>query len=373
MTGRGSRAGKVFTGLLGALALAGLAIILIRFAEGLGAVSNMADGRPWGLWIALDIYSGVALAAGGFTLTAAVYIFRLKKYYPIVRSAVLTAFIGYLMVILALVVDLGQPWRLWHIMIYWNTSSPLFEVGWCVLLYTLVLALEFSPGVFERYGLRAPLRLIRAIEIPLVILGIALSTMHQSALGSALLMTPTKLHSLWFSPLLPVLFLLSAVPVGLAAVMVENSLAARFGGPRVDPEIISGLGRALPWLVGLYLTVRVVDLALAGKLAHAFSGDLFSLLFLIEVGAGMLLPLLLLARAGRPGSTGIYLGAALLVILGVVLNRFNSSLVAMATHPVYIYYPSPAEILVSVGIIALGILGYLAADRYVVLPPREAD
>jgi Ni/Fe-hydrogenase subunit HybB-like protein len=145
----------------------GLVVAIFRFINGIGAVSNLSDGRAWGLWISFDLFCGVALAAGGFTLAATVYIFRLKKYYPIVRAAILTAFLGYLMVIVALLVDLGQPWRIWHILIYWNPHSPLFEVGWCVLLYTAVLALEFSPSVFERFNMQAPLRLIRAIQIPL--------------------------------------------------------------------------------------------------------------------------------------------------------------------------------------------------------------
>jgi Ni/Fe-hydrogenase subunit HybB-like protein len=135
----------VSASILGILMAIGLVVAVIRFANGLGAVTNLSDGRAWGLWISFDLYCGVALAAGGFTMAAVVHIFNLKRYFPIIRSAILTAFLGYLMVILALLVDLGQPWRIWHIMIYWNPHSPLFEVGWCVLLYTLVLALEFSP------------------------------------------------------------------------------------------------------------------------------------------------------------------------------------------------------------------------------------
>jgi len=202
---------------LGTLVIIGVATALIRFELGLGAITNLEDGRAWGLWISLDLYCGVALAAGGFVMAGAVYILGLKKYYPVVRSAILTAFLGYLMVIIALLVDLGQPWRIWHMILYWNPHSPLFEVGWCVLLYTVVLSLEFSPAVFERFKMKAPLRCIRAIQIPLIIAGIILSTLHQSSLGSVLLMMPDKIHPLWFTPILPVLFFLSAVTAGFSS------------------------------------------------------------------------------------------------------------------------------------------------------------
>ncbi len=141
------------TAILGVLMAIGLVLVVIRFANGLGAVTNLTDGRAWGLWISFDLYCGVALAAGGFTLAGIVYVFNLKKYYPIVRSAILTAFLGYLMVIFALLVDLGQPWRMWHMIIYWNLHSPLFEVGWCVMRYTTVLLMEFLPAWFESKGM----------------------------------------------------------------------------------------------------------------------------------------------------------------------------------------------------------------------------
>ena len=192
--------------ILGTLMIIGLITAMIRFTYGLGAITNLSDGRAWGLWISFDLYCGVALAAGGFVTAGVVYIFGLKKYYPIVRSAILTAFLGYLMVVIALLVDLGQPWRIWHIIAYWNPHSPLFEVGWCVLLYTIVLSLEFSPAVFERFNMKLPLHWIRTVQIPLIIAGIVLSTLHQSSLGSVLLMMPDKIHPLWFSPILPVLY-----------------------------------------------------------------------------------------------------------------------------------------------------------------------
>ncbi len=352
------------------LIVIGLATAAYRFANGLGAITNLSDGRAWGLWISFDLYCGVALAAGGFTLAATVYIFGLRKYYPIVRSAILTAFLGYLMVIVALLVDLGQPWRIWHILIYWNPHSPLFEVGWCVLLYTIVLALEFSPSVFERLNRQTPLRWIRTIQIPLVIAGIVLSTLHQSSLGSVLLMMPDKIHPLWFTPILPILFLLSAISVGLAMVIVESTLGSRGLGHRVDPDILAGLGSALPYLLGLYLVVKLGDLLVAGELGLITSSGVYSVLFLVEVVGGVLLPMVLFALPAVRRSPRAVFWSAVLVVLGLVLNRFNVSLVALASRPGTVYFPHLLEFVISIAIVAAGVLGYILANHYLPITPH---
>jgi Ni/Fe-hydrogenase subunit HybB-like protein len=342
----------------------GLATAVARFIGGIGAVSNLSDGRAWGLWISFDLYCGVALAAGGFTLAATVYIFNLKRYYPIVRSAILTAYLGYLMVIFALLVDLGQPWRIWHMMIYWNPHSPLFEVGWCVLLYTTVLTLEFSPIVFERFNLQAPLRLIRMIQIPLIIAGVVLSTLHQSSLGSTLLLMPDKIHPLWFTPILPIMFLLSSISVGLAMVIVETSVGGARLGHHVDREIVAGLGRALPYVLGLYLLVKLGDLLVAGELGLIFTSGVYSLLFLLEISGGVIVPLILLALPAVRRNRAALLGSAALVVVGLIFNRFNASLIALDPRPGTVYFPHPLEFAISISIIAAGILAYVLANRY---------
>ncbi|MFC1874452.1 NrfD/PsrC family molybdoenzyme membrane anchor subunit, partial [Chloroflexota bacterium] len=234
------RAFPVGTFVLGCLVILGTVTMALRYINGLGAVSNLSDGRPWGLWISFDLYCGVALAAGGFTLAGAVYIFGSEKYHTVVRPAILTAFLGYTLVILALLVDIGQPWYIWHPIIYWNVHSPLFEVGMCVMAYTVVLALELSPAVFERFNWHIPLRFIRAIQIPLVIAGLALSTLHQSSLGTMLLMLPETLNTLWYTPVLPLLFLVSAVAVGPAMVILESTLSTRVFGHKLDMDILNG-------------------------------------------------------------------------------------------------------------------------------------
>ena len=195
-----------WTIVAGILFLAFLTVTVIRFTKGLGAVTNLSDKFPWGIWIGFDLLCGVGLAAGAFTLTAVVHLFNLKKFEPIVRPTILTGFLGYSFVIVALLLDLGQPWRIWHAIIYWNPHSVMFEVAWCVMLYTTVLAVEFAPVVLERFGFNAPARFIHRLITPLVILGVMLSTLHQSSLGTLYLIVPSKLHPLWYSPMLPVQF-----------------------------------------------------------------------------------------------------------------------------------------------------------------------
>jgi Ni/Fe-hydrogenase subunit HybB-like protein len=186
--------------------ISGLYSTILRFTQGLGAATALTDRFPWGLWVGFDVLCGVGLAAGGFTIAAVVYIFHFERFHPIVRPAILTAFLGYGLVAVALLYDLGRPYRIWHAMVMWNPHSVMFEVAWCVMLYLTVLALEFSPVVLERFQLAKPLKIIKAITIPLVIAGVLLSTLHQSSLGSLYLIVPSKLHPYWYSPWLPVLF-----------------------------------------------------------------------------------------------------------------------------------------------------------------------
>jgi len=361
----------VSTIILGSLMAVGLAAAVIRFAGGLGTITNLSDGRAWGLWISFDLYCGVALAAGGFVMAGTVYIFGIKNYYPVVPSAILTAFLGYMMVIIALLVDLGQPWRIWHMIIYWNPHSPLFEVGWCVLLYTVVLALEFSPFIFDRFSRKIPVRWIRAIQIPLIITGIVLSTLHQSSLGSLLLMMPDKIHPLWFSPILPILFFLSAVMVGVAMTIFEVSLGSKAVGRTADLEILSGLGRAMIYLLGLYLAVRLGELLWAGDFGLIISSHHYSLLFLLEMVLGVMLPLIFFSLPAVRKNRTALLWSALLVILGLILNRFNVSMLALDMRPGTIYFPHWMEFAISVGLVADALLVIWLAHRLLPIVEHE--
>lgn len=338
--------------VLSLLVILGLIPMAIRYLFGIGAVSNLSDGRAWGFWISFDLYCGVALAAGGFTLAGWVYLFHQEKYHPIARPAVLTAFLGYLLVILALLVDLGQPWYIWHAMIFWNIHSPLFEVAICVMTYTFVLALEFSPAVFERLNWHVPLRIIRAIQIPVVIAGVVLSTLHQSSLGSMLLMMPYALHPLWYTPILPILFLNSAIAVGPAMVIFETTLSSRAFGHKLDISILSGLGKAIPYILGVYLLLKLMDLTSRGAIGLIFTAYPYNLLWWAEIIIGVLSPIILLSQAAiRQSRVGVFWSAAL-VVVGLILNRFNVSMLALAMRPGYTYFPHWMEVAISVALVA---------------------
>jgi len=359
------------TFILSLLVVLGLGVIIYRYIYGLGAISNLSDGRAWGLWISFDLYCGVALAAGGFTLAGAVYIFKLEKYHSVVRPAVLTAFLGYTLVILALLVDLGQPWYIWHIIINWNIHSPLFEVGMCVMTYTVVLALEFSPAVFERLKWNVPLRIIRTIQIPLVIAGVVLSTLHQSSLGSMLLMMPETLHSLWYTPILPILFLTSAIAVGPAMVIFESTLSTRVFGHKLDIEVLSGLARIIPYILGIYLLLKIFELTAVGEMGLIFTAYPQNLLWWAEIIIGVISPIILFSVSEIRENRNAVFWTSVLVIGGLVLNRFNVSLLALGMRPGYVYFPHWMEFAISAGLVADALLVIWLAHRFLPIAQPE--
>jgi Ni/Fe-hydrogenase subunit HybB-like protein len=348
--------GRLFLWLM---VLGGLGVAVLRYVNGLGAVTNLSDRFPWGLWIGFDIMSGVALAAGGFTVAVLVHVFHQERYHPLLRPAIVTGFLGYLLVITALLVDLGRPYRIWHALIMWNPHSVMFEVAWCVMLYTTVLTLEFGQVVLEHQGRTALLRMTQLALPPLVIAGVILSTLHQSSLGSLFLIVPGKLHPLWYTPLLPLLFFVSAVAVGLAMVTVEAHASARIFRRALELDLLRDLDRGASAVLSIYLVLRVADLVVRGAWTQAFAPTIESLMFNLEMGLGVILPLGLLAQpiARR---TGRGIGAAsLLVVLGVVLNRLNVAVTGMLAGSGAHYVPSWMEVQITLAIVAGGILTYL--------------
>jgi len=357
--------------VLGALVVTGVVVGLIRFASGIGAISNLSNSTSWGLWISLDLLCGVALGAGAFTMAAIVYILDLKEFRPILRPAILTGFLGYLMVITALLVDLGRPERIWHMLIYQNGHSVLLEVGLCVMLYTTVLAIEFLPVLFERTTWQKPLRILHTITLPLVIAGVVLSTLHQSSLGSLYLIMPGTLHPLWYSPLLPVYFFLTAVAVGLAMVIFESWASARAFHRGLEIHLLGKLARAIPFVLGLYLVVRGADLAASGELALLVPRDVPAALFWLEVIVGAAIPIALFSRRSvRESPKGLLVGAVF-VIAGLILNRFNVGLLAQSPVGGQGYLPSLGEFAISFGIISAGILAFAFVATY--FPLFEAE
>lgn len=336
----------------------GALAILLRLFLGLGATTNLSDTTAWGLWIGFDVMSGVALAAGGFVIAASVYVFRKEKYRPILRPAILTALLGYLLVIFGLILDIGQPWRIWHPLIMWNTHSVLLEVAWCVMFYTTVLALEFSPVVLERFKWQLPLKIIHKVTPVLVILGVILSTLHQSSLGSLFLIMPEKISPLWYTPLLPVFFFISAVAVGLGMVVVESNLSSRAFKRGIEMGILSDLGWAAVWVLATYLVVRFADLAVRGALGLAFQPTFQAVMFWVEVGIGAILPMLLLARKSWRFSSSGLLRCALLIVFGVVMYRMNMAITSFWMYTGNIYIPSLVEVLVTLTLVTGGIVAF---------------
>jgi Ni/Fe-hydrogenase subunit HybB-like protein len=357
--------------------VAGLAAAttVARFLFGLGASTNLSDANPWGLWIGFDVMSGVALAAGGFIVTATVYIFKLERFHAVVRPAVLTAFLGYLAVAVSLLFDLGLPWNIWHMMVFWNPHSPLFEVGWCVMLYLAVLALEFFPVPAEGFGrLAAARRAVLKLRLPLVITGIGLSTLHQSSLGSLFLIMPYRLHPLWYSPLLPLLFLVSAMALGMLMVMFESNATAFLYRRKPETEVLARLGGAARWVLLAYVVLRFIDLAARGQSHLLYAAGWRTGLFWFEMATMALAPVALLfvpkVRQSRAGQWSV----AALGVFGIVLNRIDVGGLAHQRPDGAGYFPAWTEVVVSAGIVSAAVLLFLfMIERFRIWEQRPAD
>lgn len=359
-------------GCLVIILMAGLYSVGLRLFSGLGASTNLSDEFPWGLWIGFDVLCGVALAAGGFTLSAVVYLFHLKRFQPIVRPAIVTAFLGYSLVIVALLFDLGRSERIWHPLIMWNPRSVMFEVAWCVILYSTVLALEFSPMLFERLGWEKPNRVLHFLMVPLVILGVVLSTLHQSSLGSLYLIVPGKLHPLWYSPLLPVFFFISAIALGCAMTILESFLSHRAFRRMLEVDLLADLGKVIVVVLSLFLVIRLQDITSRGVWPLVFQTSYEGRMFLAEILLGTIGPIVLLfSRTIRTNPAGLFISSCM-VICGFIMNRLNISITGMERSSGFAYTPRWTEVAVTVMLVGLGFLLFAAAVRYLNVFPRHA-
>jgi Ni/Fe-hydrogenase subunit HybB-like protein len=344
--------------ILLAFMLAGGVGLAARFISGLGPVTNLDNANPWGLWIAVDVASGVALAAGGFTTAFLAHILGKEYYEPIVRPALLTAALGYTFVAFGVFIDIGRPWAIWKPVFFQNHDSALFEVAMCVMTYLAVLWIEFIPVLAERFkhkiGLLAVLDrgLDKTIWI-FTILGVVLSCMHQSSLGTLMLIAPTKVHELWYTPLLPLLFLTSAIAVGYPMVIFETTVATTSLRLKSEMRILEPLSRFVIITLGLYLALKLGDLAYRGAFHLILEGTAASWFFLTELAVGGILPwLMLLSPAVRRSRRGLF-AAASMIVGGVLLNRINVFIVAYnAQLHGTSYTPSLLEFVVTAGCIA---------------------
>lgn len=353
-----------FNVVMGIILLVGLVLTVRRFTGGLGAVTNLDDTSPWGIWVGFDLYCGVALAAGGYVTAAAVELFGLKKYHAAVRPAILTGFLGYALVGFALLYDVGRPWRLpYPFFVSQGVTSVMFEVGACVMLYLTVLFLEFSPIALEWLGLKKLRNLLVKLTIMLTILGVVLSTLHQSSLGAMMLIVPSKLHPLWYSPFIPIFFFISSIVAGLSMVVFEATLSHRYFADKMDKAhaesrdvVALGFGKAAALVLAGYFAIKVFGVALGNHWGLLFTG--WGAWFLVEMLGFVALPCFLFAIGVRDRNVKLIRGTALLSVLGIVLNRFNVTLIAFNWNlPLEErYIPNIQEIGVSIFVVACGII-----------------
>ncbi len=339
------------------IAIVGIYSLYIRFTKGLGASTNLTDLVPWGLWIGID-FIGVGLAAAGFTIAAAAHIFNNHKYESIARPAILTAFIGYMMVVALLVIDLGKPENFWHPLVMWNVHSVMFEITWCVICYSTVLSIEFLPVVLEKFNLHKPIKLLKKITIPVVICGVLFSTLHQSSFGSLYLIVPGKVYPLWYSSILPIHFFVSCIAAGLAMIIFESYLSARAFNQGLNIRIISGLGKGVLIAIIGGLFLKFVDISLTGKLNLLFAQAGETYMFWLEIFLGSIIPILILTNPKyNVNRTGIYF-ASIFTISGFILNRMNTCVTSLVRSSGQSYIPSFEEISITLFLLLIAMIAF---------------
>ena len=353
----------VWRTIFAAILLSGAYATWLRVVYGLGGSTNLSDKFPWGLWIGFDVMCGVGLAAGGFTLVAIVHIFNIRQYRPVLRPAILTAFLGYLLVSLGLLYDVGRPDRMWHPLVMWNPHSVMFEVAWCVTLYTMVLFLEFLPMVFERFGFDKPIEWIHRISVPMMILGVLLSTLHQSSLGTLFLIVPEKLYPLWYTPILPLLFFVSAIAVGLAMTIFESWHSARAFGRALELPLVASIARALAVAMSVYLWIRFLDLLHRGVFGLLLRNRTETWLFLLEIALAVVPTALLFQARIRRNPAAMY-ACAVMVIFGFVANRLNVGITGLEAGSGTHYFPKWSEVSITLSLVAVGFAIFRVIGQY---------
>jgi len=353
---------RSFLVLVALAALAG-ATIVWRFAAGLGATTALSDGYPWGLWIAFDVVTGTALACGGYAMALLVYIFNKGKYHPLIRPAILTSALGYSIAGFSVVIDIGRPWQVWKLPLFinhWNLNSALLEVALCIMAYCVVLYIELVPALLEKFGKSTAF--FDKFLIFIVALGMLLATMHQSSLGSLMMLTGPRMHPLWFSPSLPLLFLIGCIMMGFSIVVFEATFSSKAFGHKPETPMLRQLAKVAAWCSLLFVVVRFIDLAARGSLGYAFGANKYAFMFWVEL-LFFIAPVVILFTKTKHYSLGNIFRQAILLAVGGALYRFDAYLLAFQPGPGWHYFPSVPEIVVTVGLVAAEIAVYIAVVK----------
>ena len=361
--------------VLAALAAVAIILIIYRYIAGLGAITNLSDGYPWGLWITYDVLVGTALGCGGYAMAILVYVFNRWEYHPVVRSAVLTSVFGYSLAGLAIFLDIGRYWNGYKLFLPWqvNFSSVLVEVALCIAAYVVVLWIELLPAILEGYpGNAKAIETRRRLErwLPVIAaVGILLPTMHQSSLGTLMVIAGHKLSPLWQTSLLPLFFLLSAIAMGFAVTVFESTLSSIAFKRPFETPMLSKLARVMAWVVAVYLVLRLADLLFRG--APVFTSGFLSFMFILE-NLFYLAPVVIMASLSlRSDLRFLFLGSCSLILAGS-LYRFNAFLIGFNPGPGWRYFPAVPEILITLGLVAIELMAYLYfVKRFPVLPKAE--
>src|SRR5581483_631002 len=360
--------------IVGIIFAAGLYATFARFAFGFARSTNSTDPQPWGLWVGLGTLCGVGLSAGGFAIAAAVYLLGFERYRPVLRASVLVSFLGYLTVIAGMMYELGLPWRIWHPIVMWNRHSVLFEVSWCVMLYSTVLALEFSPALVEKIPWKAfrdfYLHFQHKILIALVLVGTLLSSMHQSFLGGLYLITKGKLSPLWYSPYLTTEFYLSAIPAGLAVTIIALYLSKRSLNANIDFTILSDVSRVIGPLVGLWGLFRFVDLITHDAAPYMFRWNEESLSFWLEIALFVVAPIVLLSQEKIRNNPQMLYWSCAVVVMGFMANRLNVSITGLQASSGVYYIPKWTEFACTLATLTAAVLAFRYAVLYLDILPR---
>jgi Ni/Fe-hydrogenase subunit HybB-like protein len=351
-----------------------VAIVLVRFIFGLGAVANINDGYSWGIWVVVDVMIGSALACGGFSVALLVYIFNKGQYHPLVRPALLASLFGYTLAGGGIFIDLGRWWNFWHI--FWpgyiNANSVMFEVAACVTLYILVMWIEFSPVFLEKLGMRDVKNKLNKMLFFFIALGIVLPMMHQASLGTMLVVMGGQVNPLWQTPLVPLIYLLTAIIIGYGVVLFESCVAAASYRRKIEMHLLNPMSKIMLGVLAVYLVLRFGDLVIRGALVEAFKPSLVALAFWVE-NLCFIAPFFLIGNVvARRNPARLFL-AGIAIMLGGILLRLNGFLIGYGhfTGSGWTYFPSLTEVMVTVGMFAIEVLGYIIITRRFPVLPRE--